>query len=290
MNFTDLLVLILLSSFVLLVADLVRPTFSPFLFGDDIGRLKSSSVWFGLGVFSFVLLGIFGVPGNENSTGSTENKVKLPDYEIVEIKDMGYTDVERYEYWVHVKDVPTKESLKKLGKKIIKTAKNDRKFNALAVQFIPHNHLSGSPSRIIYAPGGDWSKAGDVTTGDYSTMEYKHERLSEFVDLKKTTSKSETKFGLSELERQNIYYEIGKAEKKARVEAEEKYPTDLNCVSVKTQEENQEKNLELERKLTDKYRNEVFEKYGISDTVATKIVTEGVNKKWKTAPVKEQDC
>ncbi len=100
-------------------------------------------------------------------------------------------------------------------------------------------------------------------------------------------AKPEQKFGLSEAERQQIWNEIVKSEDRARREAEQEFPDpdplDPNY-SQSLFMEQFEKQIELQRTLDEKYKNELAEKYGLTRDQLAEIAGEGLTKDWPFPP------
>lgn len=98
------------------------------------------------------------------------------------------------------------------------------------------------------------------------------ENIYEYLTQK---SISEDKYWFSEDKRKQIYKEIVDAEKRAREDADKKFPTYENY-EVKNIEENRDLNI----KLMSEYKQQVRDKYGISEDTETKIAVEGIQKNW----------
>jgi len=100
-------------------------------------------------------------------------------------------------------------------------------------------------------------------------------------------AKPEQKFGLSEAERQQIWNEIVKSEDRARREAEQEFP-DLDPLDPNYSQslfvEQLEKQIELQRILDEKYKNELAEKYGLTRDQLVEIAGEGLTKDWPFPP------
>ena len=94
-------------------------------------------------------------------------------YRIASTKDVSFPTVKRYVYNVVVTGEPTKAELTEIAYAVFEEAKKRTPFNALSVVFydyeclIYHGVVMGNAD---FAPDGDWGKAMDVKTGDYSTM------------------------------------------------------------------------------------------------------------------------
>lgn len=99
-------------------------------------------------------------------------------YRIASTKDVSFPTVKRYVYNVVVTGEPTKAELTEIAYAVFEEAKKRTPFNALSVVFydyeclIYHGVVMGNAD---FAPDGDWGKAMDVKTGDYSTMKIDNE-------------------------------------------------------------------------------------------------------------------
>lgn len=89
------------------------------------------------------------------------------------------------------------------------------------------------------------------------------------------------KFGLTEQQRKQFFKEYADAENKARAGADKKYPIDplsreyiLNATALIN------KNIDEERTLTEKYKAELFKKYGITKEQGEDLKLEGLEKNW----------
>ena len=78
----------------------------------------------------------------------------------------------------------------------------------------------------------------------------------------------EEKYGLPEAKRKRIYKEIITAERRATDEAMERAPADIN------------KQIDLERELAEKYKDELARKYNLSKDQLFSIGIEGVTNQW----------
>lgn len=81
--------------------------------------------------------------------------------------------------------------------------------------------------------------------------------------------KPQEKFGLTESERKEIFQELVRIEKKATEESMKRFPSDIN------------KQIDLERKLQERYREELAEKYSLNRDQLQSIMAEGVRKRWR---------
>lgn len=76
------------------------------------------------------------------------------------------------------------------------------------------------------------------------------------------------KFGLTKLERQEFFKEMARLERRATDEAMTRYPSEF------------QRQLDLERKLKDKYRKELAVKYRLTPEQLQATLLEGVTKQW----------
>lgn len=108
------------------------------------------------------------------------NSIETPDFdfEIVSIQDLSTQDMRRYWYRVAVSHEATPSEIEHLARYIVELVKTDKEFNALQIWFfdfaefaIPgrSHHTLGE---VIYAPGGVWTRASEVTAGDYRTFDF----------------------------------------------------------------------------------------------------------------------
>lgn len=96
-------------------------------------------------------------------------------------------------------------------------------------------------------------------------------------------AKSEEKFGLSESQRKQIWTERVKAEDRARIEAEEKFPLpdpSKPDYSQSTAKKQLEKQVDLMDNLTKKYINELAKKNGLTLEQLEVIAVEAFEKDW----------
>lgn len=112
---------------------------------------------------------------NEQKLNAAESKVAMPKYTIVKIEDVSFSNCKRYSIRVRVDHVLSSDELKTLSNKIITDFKATRGFNALTLWFyLPDSNIDSAYTAGMteYAPFGDWSRADDIETGEYT-----HHRL-----------------------------------------------------------------------------------------------------------------
>lgn len=106
------------------------------------------------------------------------------------------------------------------------------------------------------------------------------EKLEEYLQKR---SKSEEKFGLTEVKRRRIYKEIVDAEDRAQAEADRQYPIsgrttwDLSRSELRSRID---KNIELMRHLEEEYKNDLMKKYSLTREQLKEITFEGFEENW----------
>lgn len=107
-----------------------------------------------------------------------------------------------------------------------------------------------------------WTSHGGATSARYQIHQGRLANLG---------TSEEKRFGLTEQERKTFLRELVAAEKRATNEAMRRIPDSrLN------------EQLDLEAELMQRYRNEVFDKWGVTEEQAGKIATEAWEKGWST--------
>lgn len=114
---------------------------------------------------------IFNMCQKENTEKINSQKpANIQKYEVIETEDMSYNDIKRIRLKIEVDHVLSEDEIEYISQeKIIKF--KDNHISAAMFYF----YLSGSDIKGNYnagmaewAPFGDWSKAGDVKSGDYT--------------------------------------------------------------------------------------------------------------------------
>lgn len=104
--------------------------------------------------------------------------VDLPNFEVLEVEDLTFSNVKRYNFQVVVDEAVNPEQLKQISEVIVEDAKLNYNFNALSIMYYDYKEFIGfgyTLGRTDFAPRGDWSKADTVNTGNYGSMLYKHD-------------------------------------------------------------------------------------------------------------------
>lgn len=108
---------------------------------------------------------------NEQKPIADEPKVTIPRYTIVKTKDVSFKNCKRYGIRVRVDHALSSNELKTISNRIIANFKATRPFNALTLWFyLPDSDINSAYTAGMteYAPYGDWSRADDVQTGEYT--------------------------------------------------------------------------------------------------------------------------
>jgi len=112
----------------------------------------------------------------------------LPSYEVASRDESPLGNAQRFEIRA-VTDFPVSEDqIKEITERIIEEQKGIENFNAMVIFFYDRKELTYgaySLAKATYAPDGDWSKAREVETGDYS----RHQTVYEFEDKVKDPEK-----------------------------------------------------------------------------------------------------
>jgi len=171
----------------------------------------------------------------------------------------------------------SEDSLKQILKEIYDNANAKRGFK----------YNNGKPSHIfiyLYSSKDHYkSKAGQwiamlskIGNGSQENMDVKTNLITQL------TAKPETKFGLSESTRKEIFRAIVKAERRANKEAEDRFPIPFNNPSLSKEEIRNQlmRQAEENNYLMEKYKNNVAKQYRITRKQMTDIVVESFNKNW----------
>ena len=137
-------------------------------------------------VYALSLYGIYGPEPSQPSVAYSEHQ---------ENKQSGYVNPSSAKEWKHsifstedtssgryvrlslrvvVPQDITEEGVKSVAKNIVRQITASRDVNAIYIYFYykPVDLYKYHIAQVVWAPYGDWSKAGDVKTGDYSKHQY----------------------------------------------------------------------------------------------------------------------
>lgn len=127
-------------------------------------------------------------------------------YKVFQKEDISLGGSKRYAWHVSVEGNPNTDQLTKLSESIVEIAKKEKSFNAIVVGLYDYEEFYGTGytlGKVTYAPDGDWAKASDVQTGDYSKMDYAYELKT--IDWSKQLTKEEAEIFQAW---QDLYMEI----------------------------------------------------------------------------------
>lgn len=208
--------------------------------------LFKKSFWFS----TVMLMSVFLILPNAAQAQTNRQNLKSK-FAILKVEHSDFANVKRPSYEVYVKSPASISHLKVIAKEITRIAKNRTPFNALWIGF--HNQAeygSGvSNGYITYAPFGDWSKAMDVKTGDYSKMSYTYHLLSPV-----TKKNKEDLFGLTYKQQVRLYNDANLANKKAISIADKKFPPAKYLY----------KNIDYQRLLKNRFDVELAKKFNVT--------------------------
>jgi len=97
--------------------------------------------------------------------------IPLPDYKVISQSDISFGKVIRIEVNAVASKDLSKSELQRISEDIIEEITSQQEINAIAISFWEHEDAMGAKpafATVNWAPYGDWSKAMDIQTGDYS--------------------------------------------------------------------------------------------------------------------------
>jgi|GEM_PF-1804599 len=161
---------------------------------------------------------------------------------------------------------------------IEKVTKNDGDIDAITLFLYSDKKLIDGQwevARAVWGPNGEWAGISSKVAGS-------NDRTSHSITLeirpdleKHLASKGQTKNGLSEAKRMEVYRALGLAEQRAMDEADAVYP-----ITFDSGKETMRLNTEKMNELTEKYKTETRQKYKLSETEFEAIALEGLQKGW----------
>lgn len=262
----------------------------------------------------FINLTSCSTPNNKYKFGSTEN---ASEYEIVEREDqtrkaMGEKSLSEFTSQeledlpenkkmifkiVLSKDFRIKQIDNTVNRILIDLTKDNPDLDEIILWFYSSNEMIGNPydiGSVIWAPNG---KLGEVNPhialnndrSNYKISKNITNNLDSYLEQK---HKNETKFGLTEQERKNIYEEIVASERKVEKIKREKEDKVLNRLTSKYGKFNDEARNILKKELTRiekeiepeyiKEKKIILDKYNISKDQEELIIKEAFDENWPT--------
>lgn len=167
-----------------------------------IGCIITCIVSLGFGIF---------LSKHEKVATTIEHTQTQYSYNIMNEQDISFGDAKRYQLSVVVYGQPTADELKDICNIIAEDYKKTNDYNALVIFLCDNKYYCKNPNdglptlgKAEYAPEGDWSKASEVLTGDYSNFAMNYDIKDK--DWGKQPTEEEVK----------LYYKLKIAFKEAR--------------------------------------------------------------------------
>ena len=311
-----LFLIFFLVSLVGLIVGLIKPSFLSRFLKEKATRKNSVKIFGIAATIFFVLFGATTEPAIKENTqkkvssyqqeqkadGKTDVEQASPvNYEIIKTEDQSnkalghralseYTSLEianlstdkKMSYRIVVSPEIKENQVKPTIEKIISdiTAENND-IDEIILLLYSDKELTNSVYDVataIWAPKG---RLGNVTSeiaksNDRSNYDISYKIKDSLEEYLSQRGKSEDKFGFTEEERRQIFKEIVAAEDRAMNEADAKYPLGKAGVTM----DDFKKNSDLNSELTEKYKEQVRKKYGITEDQETEIVVEAFMEKW----------
>jgi len=221
------------------------------------------------------------VESDDQSHKALGNK-SLSDYSTQELANLPTDKKMSYRIVVspEIKENQVKSTIEKI---IADITSQDNDIDEISLLLYSDKELTNGAYDVAmatWAPSGKWGSVTPEIAQNNNRTNYKittqvKNNLEEYLQKR---GQSEEKFGLTEVERRQIFKEIVAAEDRARVEADEMYT--VNIMDSDYKQENLEKNIDKNRELMTKYKTQVRVKYGITEDIETKIVVEAFEESW----------
>ncbi len=125
-------------------------------------------------IVAFLAILAFIGSNGDNEESDTGN-VEPPEYTVVAEEDLSYSAIMRWQVRAQTTGGISKEEIDALARDIVDCVKSEREVNAISIFLYRYGDDANSTytiASIDYAPYGEWSRAGEVETGDYSSHEY----------------------------------------------------------------------------------------------------------------------
>ena len=107
-----------------------------------------------------------------------EKAVVIPTYQIVEQKDISYSNIVLLRIKVVVPSNITKQEVKDVAGDVVKKITKSQDVNAICI--FMYDRIEGvdgayTIASVDWAPYGDWARVDNVKTGDYSKHQFSYE-------------------------------------------------------------------------------------------------------------------
>ncbi len=186
-------------------------------------------------------------------------------YTIEEVEDISFSECERRKVTLRTTRRLTETEVKALAETIVNQIIEDDNVNAIVIFMYDTEHTSGpyTLASVDWVPYGEWVKAKDVKTGDYSKHMYKIKMAPERPPEPKMVG------GLPVEKAKEYFKEI--------VAAEDRAWDDIvtECSNGTTEEA-----IDCLRTLEEEYRKKVYEKYGVTKEQDTEITKTAIQQMW----------
>lgn len=147
-------------------------------------------------------------------------------------------------------------------------------------------------ARATWSTGGELGSitpqvARENLRTEYETSVQIRENLETYLAER---GREEQRSGLTESKRREIFRALVRAEDRAQAEADQRYPTNTNCVPVSEAKRNVRRNAALADSLRKVYLRQVRQGYGITESLADSITAEAMSERWATPEMPPVEC
>ncbi len=107
----------------------------------------------------------------EMTIRSEPQRIVIPEYSIVSIRDVSFSTVKRYDVRVRVGHILSSHELEIVSQAIVEELKVTKPHNALTLfYYLPDSDTNGlyTAGKAVWAPYVDWARADEIHTGNYS--------------------------------------------------------------------------------------------------------------------------
>ena len=138
--------------------------------------MKRNNIFVGLiAVVIIVVVAIFAGCVEEPQDKVAQDKIAIPMYQIVEQEDVSYLNTVRLSLKVVVPSNITEQEIKDVAGDVVKKVTKSQDVNAIGIFMYDKIEDVGGAytvSSVDWAPYGDWARADEVETGDYSKHQF----------------------------------------------------------------------------------------------------------------------